>query len=382
MDTSRCLARAFLLAALPVASPLAQSAATTQDLATDAASLLAETFVEQGLVGLQATLSLDGEPLLSQAWGHADLDHDVPLSTDTRMPIASVTKALTGVAYLRLLERGVVRADQDVRELVPEWPEKAEGPLLLSHLVNQTHGIRHYRDEVYPRFFTAHFDTLADALGVFADDDLLSPPGERFTYSSYAYSLLGLALERAAKTPFADLLQSEVLDPAGMTRTVPNDPRVPIPGRATCYSFFSPSWPFAPSDDLLVMPRLDFSYNAAGGNLLSTTEDLVRFGERLRTGALLTPTSSAELDASTTTNSGEPTGWSHGWFVIERGGTLQWRINGSNPGCWAHLRVYPEEGLVLALATNTWSPSSRDTKGLLPTMDQLHELVRTHVSRR
>lgn len=338
--------------------------------------LLEQEIERQGLVGLQATVAVRGTTLLSQAWGFADLDHHVPVTAQTRMPIASVTKALTGVLYLRLLEAHAFEPQADVRTLVPEFPEKPQGPILLDQLVGQTHGIRHYRDEVYPRSFVVHYEGLADALDLFAEDELLARPGERYTYSSYAYSLLGLALERAAGRPFPELLASHVLEPAGMQRTRPNDIRAPLEGRATCYSYYDSSWPFEAREDLIEVPALDFSYNAAGGSLLSTTDDLVRFGNCLLAGELLSAASLERLMTSQTNTEGRPTGWSHGWFVIGEGDTLQLRINGSNPGSWAHLRLYPARGIVIAMATNTWGKGSRSSpKGLIQAMDDTHDLV-------
>ena len=338
--------------------------------------LLGEIRETQELVGLQATVTVGGDVWLSQAWGYADLDHDVPLTTSTRMPVASVTKALTGVLYLRLLEQGALQPSQDVRELVPEFPVKSQGVILLDDLVGQMHGIRHYRDEVFPRFFTRHYDRLEDTLAIFADDELLCAPGERFSYSSYAYSLLGVALERAGEQGFLDLLSEEVLQPAGMQRTLSNDGRVPIEGRASCYAYYEFSWPFQERDDLIRVPPLDFSYNAAGGNLLSTTDDLARFGNSLLRGELLSESSWKRLCSSQATRGGEPTGWSHGWFVIGSGESFELRINGSNPGSWAHLRLYPAQGLVIAMATNTWGRGSWTAKGLIPTMSRAYEILR------
>lgn len=359
----------FTLALLAPPTLLRQTA--DPDVGEFRARLEAEV-ERQELVGLQATLSRDGEVIYSDALGFADLDHRVALTPETRMPIASVTKALTGVLYLRLVEAGEIAPGADVRSLVPEFPEKAEGPILLEHLVGQTHGIRHYRDEVYPRFFTSHYDRLEDALGIFADDPLTAAPGAEYTYSSYAYTLLGVALERATETSFEELLAREVLEVAGMRRTCANDVRMPIEGRTSCFSFYDPSWPFEPRDERRVIPPLDYSYNAAGGNLLSTTEDLVRFGNRLLEGRLVGAESLRKIRSSQSLTSGEATGWSHGWFVRGDGLDRELRINGSNPGSWAHLRVYPERGIVLALATNTWGRGARDRpKGLIAIMDDL-----------
>lgn len=336
---------------------------------------LQESVDRQGLVGLQATVTLDGRPIFRRAYGLADLDHGVPMSMDTRLPIASVTKALTGALYLRLRSAELIDPGSDVRALVPEFEAKPEGTIRLEHLVGQTHGIRHYRDEIYPGFFATPYPRLADALPIFATDPLVAAPGERYTYSSYAYTLLGIALERAAETEFEALLRREVLDPIGLADTLPNAPLVPIERRASVYSHYGFQWPFPESESLIRVPTLDFSYNAAGGYYLSTTDDLARFANAVLDGSLLGEEGLARLRRSQTTDAGEATGWSHGWFAIDGGREL--RINGSNPGSWAHLRAYPEDGLVIALATNTWGRGSREprSKGLMPAMTDLRSIL-------
>lgn len=330
---------------------------------------------EQDLVGLQiAVWTKDGFSLTHEL-GSADLDHAVPLTRRSRMPIASVTKAMTGILFLRLEAEGVLDRSRPVREIVPEWNSEAGASITLGELVGQTHGIRHYRDEIYPVAFTTRYDKLEDALPIFVGDALVAEPGSRYTYSSYAYTLLGVAIERATRKPFTELIRDYVLEPAGMQHTVANHVTQTIEGRVATYSYYGFRWPFNETD-LVRVPPLDMSYNQAGGNYLSTAEDLVLLGRAVLAGSLLDEAAMRKLTVSQTTRDDRPTGWSHGWFVRDGSGELELRINGANPGSWSHLHVYLESGIVVAMNTNTWGRGSREgRRGLGAAMDEVYEVL-------
>ena len=367
---------ATLASLLPLAAVLAQEPETEEPPGWERAQDVARAVVEeQGLVGVQLSVGEKGsDRIASFCTGRASLELNAPMTRSTLVPIASVAKAMTGVLFLALEEEGLDRSDE-IREWVPEWPEQKQ-PITFDQLVGQTHGIRHYRDEVYPDFFVDHFERLQDTLPIFAEDDLVAAPGAQYTYSSYAYSLLGLGLERVTGRSFEQLLSEKVLEPAGLERVVAGDVRTPTRGRASCYSFYECTWPFDPLDELICVPPLDMSYNRAGGYRLASADDLVRFGRALLEGDLLGEEAFARLLESQTTADGRPTGWSHGWFVSEGEHGVALRINGSNPGSWASLRAFPKSGLVVAMTTNTWGRGSRERpRGLIGAMDELVRIL-------
>ena len=64
-----------------------------------------------------------------------------------------------------------------------------------------------------------HYATVTDGLVVFENDPLLSPPGTKYFYSTYGYSLLSASLEGAAHRDFPTLLRTMVFEPLAMTHT-------------------------------------------------------------------------------------------------------------------------------------------------------------------
>lgn len=346
-----------------------------EDLRSQLRTEMLAELERQQLVGLQATILTAEGKTISISVGEANLEHHVPIESQTRLPIASITKAMTGVVYLKSLEQKLFDESDDVRKYVPEFPE-TDPPILMKHLVNQCHGIRHYRVEFYPEYFATQYDDLESTLELFKDDELVAKSGERYTYSSYAYSLLGLALERIHKKPYEQLLSEMVFEAAGLKNTLPNNIAAPIERRSDCYSFFQLGWPYEKAEALQKVISLNYSYNKAGGNLLSTTDDLVTFAKAVVDSRILSEESFEKIQQGQRLDSGELLSWNYGWFVTRGEDGVRMRINGANPGSWAHLRVFPEEGVIVAMATNTWGVGSRgEQRGLSGLLDSIETIL-------
>jgi CubicO group peptidase (beta-lactamase class C family) len=307
---------------------------------------------------MSVAVSHAGRIVFSEGFGMADLEGGVPASPKTRYPIASITKAFTGVATLKAVERGELDLDAPIQKYVPDFPRKP-GPeitprLLAAHLA----GIRHWADERTPALYARHIDDVRDILPLFAADTLVAPPGTRYSYSSHGYNLLGAALQAASHTRYQDAVMRDIMTPLAMASTQFDDIRRIIPLRSRKYSFYD-LVTFADLTEPVRVPDWDYSHNMAGGNIITTADDLVRFGDALTTPGLLTPASLALLYRRPRVGAVESP-MSFGWFVTDTAGSpRRIHINGSNAGVQAGLFVFPDERLVIALASNTWGKGSR-----------------------
>ena len=108
-----------------------------------AEGLLREALATDGGPGIQVAVMHRGELVWSAAVGHADLEQQVPLTSSTRLRIGSVSKLYTATLVARLIQADRMRPDSDVREYVPEFPDKG-APITLRRLASHTSGIRHY----------------------------------------------------------------------------------------------------------------------------------------------------------------------------------------------------------------------------------------------
>jgi CubicO group peptidase (beta-lactamase class C family) len=350
----RAAAATILLLAVAGAGSAADDA-LSGDQKRQLSQAVEATRAQEELVGIQVAVHYGDGLAFSMNAGHADLENAVPVTANTRFEIASITKAFTGLGLLLLSERQGIDVDQPVQRYVPGFPEKPKGALTVRMLAGALGGVRHYSEtERTPRFYATHYADVADALEIFQDDSLVARPGERVVYSSYGYNLLAAAIQDAAGRPFPDYIQEAILDPLGLKNTGQIDVRFPMADRARMYSFIDP-YSRQVSDRLMVVPTMDHSYNAGAGNMYSTAEDLAAFGSRLLEPGFLSQRVYDEVYTPHQTAAGESTWFSDGWVFIAMGANPRSLIaGGAYPGVQAILRVYPDQGLVIALLTNTW----------------------------
>src|SRR5207248_1430856 len=175
--------------------------------------------------GLSAAVVLDGEPRWSEGFGMADLENFSPATSSTLFRLGSISKPISATAALQLWEQGKLDLDAPVQKYCPAFPRK-EAPITTRQLLGHLGGIRHYRDDGkgdVPEDSARHFATMEESLQLFAKDPLVAPPGTKFNYSTYGYTLVGCVVEGAASAKYVDYVRENVFEPAAMYNTRPDD---------------------------------------------------------------------------------------------------------------------------------------------------------------
>jgi CubicO group peptidase (beta-lactamase class C family) len=331
----------------------------------------------QKIPGLSIAVAFRDRMIYSKAFGIADLEHQVPVRTSTAFRTASVAKALTATAAMALAEAGALNLDATVRTYCPAWPEK-HPPITTRQLLGHLGGVRHYsrRGESAGK---AHHFTVADALALFKDDPLLHAPGSKYSYSTYGYTLVACAVEGASGRSFESFMRERVLARAGMSRTRLDRVYEIIPDRARGYQLLTQeAWESLP-ESMRTIARAGEVYNAelhdtsmkvAGGGLVSTAEDLVRFGIALNTGALLSKDDVERMWTEQKTADGKGTGYGIGFGVYPAvDGIRRMSHSGNQAGASSFLVMLPEVGVSYAIMTNLedaeLGPISRGIAGVL-----------------
>src|SRR5207244_3472875 len=156
---------------------------------------------------------------------------------------------------------------------------------LAGHLA----GIRYYPEGGEEFYNAKHYHDVVDALEIFKDDPLLFPPGTKYFYTSYGTNLLGAAIQGAAGKPFPIVMKELVFDPLKMRSTSMDEFDIIIPNRTRYYErnngkpggFYQKKTSWGDGTSLGVLLNAPFSDNSnkwPGGGLITTPEDLVRFG--------------------------------------------------------------------------------------------------------
>ncbi|MDO1558162.1 serine hydrolase domain-containing protein [Brevundimonas sp. 2R-24] len=346
---------AVAVAALSLTAPAASAVPAEPSRADEAQAILARILERDGTPGVMAAVYRNGELIWSGATGLADIENRAPLTPTTRMRIGSVSKPLTAVLALRLRDQGRLDLDADVRALVTELPEPTDGIITARRLAAHTAGVRQYdfRDIQDANNFL-YYPNLTAALARTVGDPLVSAPGAAHHYSSLGYNILGILAERAAAAEFGELIGREVAAPLGLENTMIDHPLAIISGRTRFYTRF----PDGVVRNTIWRDSSDFY---PSGGLLSTAEDLARFGDAVFSGSWLSEASMRDVLTEATTIAGEGVGYSFGWQIGRRAdGSIEWYGHGGETnGAYASLRYYPDEKLTVAVITNANAMSYR-----------------------
>ena len=337
----------FAVPLVPVAhaqaAPTAIAPAKDYSKAEEHARTVAKELLSRGIPGLAIAVAVDGRIVYSEGFGFADLEERVPVWPTTKFRIGSVSKPLTAVALVQLVEQGKLDLNAPVQKYVPSFPDK--GALITPRmLAGHLGGIRHYKDGEPDS--QKHYDSVVDGLERFKDDPLVVPPGTKFSYSSFGYNLLSAAIEAAAGKRFLDFEQEQVFTPMGLLNTTADQPADIIPQRAR---FYSGTKGKSTQNAMFV----DNSYKWAGGGFISTSEDLVRFGSALLQPGYLKAESLKLLFTPQKTKDGKETRYGMGWFIEKSAsGKRIFEHSGGSVGGSSELILYPDSHLVVAFICN------------------------------
>ena len=333
------------------------SCKTENTKVTEAGNYIQQLMEESQSIGWTVSVSVENEIVFSQGFGFGNYEQQVPVYPDkTKFRIGSISKSLTAAALGILIEEGKIDVDLPIQNYAPYFPEK-EYVVTTRQVAGHLAGIRHYgRNEFMSSKF---YEDINEGLDIFMNDSLLFEPGTSYQYSSYGFNLLSAATEGAAGEEFLKYMQEKVFDKLGMTETVPDFNDSLIIYRSGFYSFVE-------GKDINA-PYVDNSYKWAGGGFLSTSEDLVKFGNAMLDNSLFSEKTKIELITPQKLKNGKSTEYGMGFFsgTDEFGRSYYGHGGGSVGGC-GNLIIYPEQKVVIAVITN----DSRAKVG-----DEMHKLV-------
>lgn len=274
-----------------------------------------------------------------------NVEDQVPVDpSSTLFRIGSVSKTFTAAGAALLYQEGKLDPKEPVRTYVPGFPEKAH-ELIVEQVAGHIAGIRHYRGDEF--MSDKKYTSVTEGLDIFKDDTLLFEPGTDYSYSSYGWNLISAVMEDAAGEEFLPFMETQVFDRLNLENTMPDYADQQITNRTLFYVY----------DDSTksnkVAPYVDNSYKWAGGGFLSTTEDMVQFGEAHLSSYFLTRETLDRFMAPLQTSDGESTGYGFGWstFIDSEGNEWKGHSGGSVGGSTMFF-LHRKNGVVIAFAIN------------------------------
>jgi CubicO group peptidase (beta-lactamase class C family) len=234
------------------------------------------SWVKPGMPGCVAAASQDGKLMVNRAYGLADLERNVPLTTESLLDAGSIRKQFVAAAILLLVEDGKLSLADDVRKHIPELADFGH-TITIDHLLTHTSGIRDW----VPLLNWASGDP--DVMSMILRQRTLNfVPGTEWSYSNSGYVLLPEIVTRTSGMKFSEFLHKRVLDPLGMKSSKYIDhPDIVIRNRALAYE---PQG--SPSDGAWRMAMRLGNERGGAGALFTTAADLVLWNDALASGRL------------------------------------------------------------------------------------------------
>ncbi|MEL6330183.1 MAG: serine hydrolase domain-containing protein [Planctomycetota bacterium] len=321
-----------------------------------ARALVEEGAAEHGVPGVAVACLRDGRVSWMETIGVADTRTGEPITEDTVFNVGSVSKAVAAWGAMRLVERGELRLDLPIEDVLTRWslPESEfSDRVTLRRILSHTAGLSLHG---YPGFQPgSDLPTLEESLdgatggrgGVFIEHE----PGTRFRYSGGGFTVMQLAIEEVTGRDFARYMRDEVLAPLGMSSSAFGWTPATLASAAT------------PHDESGGPIREEHFTALAAAGLNTTLRDLSRFAAAsmpdasTRAGGVLRAATIREMHRAVGPGQGGGRGPSVtgalGYQVMTFGATTLVGHAGSNTGWEAGVFFRPKTGDGLVMMTNS-----------------------------
>ncbi|NIS15954.1 MAG: serine hydrolase [Aliifodinibius sp.] len=290
--------------------------------------------------------------LFRHGYGFANIAKKQPMTPEKKFLIGSITKSFTAIAIMQLWEKGKLDMDKTISEYLLEYPSDIANKITIHHLLSHQSGIPDFisipgfqeraREKISTDELIAYFENLP----------LLFNPGERYTYSSSNYILLGKIIENVTGQEWAEYVKLNICEPAYMQNTgvyYDYDVRDDF---AVGYNITSDG---DTSEAWIVHPSCGY----AAGGLASNIDDLYSLHKALYGSDIL----SQELIDSMLTS--QTPFYGYGWLIDELAEHKLTAHGGGTPGFTSMFQRWIDDSVcVIVLSNNAIAPAHAIATGL------------------
>ncbi|MBN4051549.1 serine hydrolase [bacterium AH-315-M05] len=225
-------------------------------------------------------VAIGGSIIYQGAFGYANMEMQAPNTVDTKFRISSMTKQFTALLIMQLVEKDTLKLDGKISDYLHYYRKDIGGKITILHLINHTSGLPNisaYRDFRFDEIRNPH---PVDSLVVkWCSNDLEFEPGSKRKYCNSGYIILGAIIEKVTGKTYQEVLQENILTPAGMENSGMANERKVIEKMASGYRLTKNGYVKEPVTHLANLH--------AAGQIYSTVGDLWKFDKALYTEVLL-----------------------------------------------------------------------------------------------
>lgn len=277
------------------------------------------------LPGVSAALMVRGELVWTGVQGWADTEARIPVTPDTPFNIASLTKPMTGVVLMQMVESGQLSLDTPMQRYDPGFTD--------------------------PRITVGH------VLSMRSESD---PPGEGYSYNGNPFGMLNTVILGAGGETLAQAYSTRIIEPLGLQQTSPGSLAADAQGlsaeRVAHYESIMARLAVATNMYGGVEPVATFPVDPepnAAANVVSTASDYARFADAVMRGRFLNQATRDAMWTAPVNSAGERLGYAYGWFAEDYQAHRVIYHYGYYPNAWsAVMMIVPERELVFVALSN------------------------------
>ncbi len=328
------------VATLCVAAP-ALAAPDPETFRTQLDTFIEREMRDEKVPGVSVAILRKGEIVVAKGYGQADVENNVPVTTETIFQSGSVGKMFTAAAVMSQVEQGRMGLDDPVSKYVPDAPASWR-TMTIRHLLTHTSGVANYGSD---------FDYRRD----YTDDELVKiaaampldfAPGARWSYSNTGYALLGILVKKATGKSYLEILDTEIFKPLGMKTARGISDGDIVLHRASGYKLVDG----ALKNQDFVSPTMN---STADGSLYLSLDDMIAWARGVEQGKVLSPASWKQIYTPVRLNSGKPYPYGFAWNLNMAGGKPRYHHGGAWQGFRTYYSRYLGDDLSVVLLTNS-----------------------------
>lgn len=333
-----------------------------------------------GAPGMAVIVVQGDRVVYRRAFGFADVEATRPFTPHTPFYIASTTKAFTGLAAAILAERGTWNLDAPLSRYLPgialRSPLSADS-ISIRSLLSHTHGIANSGPLTTRLAYTGDLHTRDDLRRALGEHGA-AQTGRAYAYGNIGYNVAAMAMEEVTGRTWQQLLQQEVLGPAGMTQTSA------FPSRFNANELAQPYQTGLTGFTRLRYGKTDENMQSAGG-LIATLDDMARWleanlndgrvgGRQVFPAAAVRQTHRNQVTGPVRSRSYLPQiGYGFGWQISLLGEDTLLTHGGGFPGFSTNVSLFPARNTGIAIFANEGDLGTPQVEILASV---LHDIVR------
>lgn len=290
-----------------------------------------------------ALVAIKGEIIYSKSFGYASRELLVENTIDTKFRIGSISKPITAIAVMILVEKGLMDVNEHLATYISDIPVTWKD-ITIHQLLTHTSGLAHQSELVE----TKHNLTIEETFEIYQNLPLMQESGVAMNYSNIGYFVLSMLVEEVSNKSFDTFVQEEVFEKLGMVNSGGDYPNQILMHRAEGYEVnVDGSLKNADFDNMLT--------KRGAGNMYSTVEDLSKLGKAFSSDILLSEETLAKMMTpyATDIDMGKDVKYGYGLDIVKNDSVNILFHTGGVLGFQSMFYVFPESDIVITACANT-----------------------------